>query len=445
MGVNQGGNASGFLFRKYMADLSDYLKSEFGVTIGSTILAHILWADDLILLSDTLGGIQKQLDGLKHFCSKNQMSVNELKTKIMVFGTDEKISVYFNNAIIEQVEQYKYVGCIIQSIKRPYADPFKLNYTYLCDQARRALFGIKHRLKSIGSIPPKALFHLINTSIKPILAYGSDVWGIYKYGRDTVDKMFLQIMKRALGVKQSTSTMMVYGETGQFPPSINCLHNTLCFLNRISYMNTDTLVRQVYEELGKLQACGFNNWYGKAWELMNTYGLSINSNHNHFKKLVKNTLKTKFANNLLEEILNVGKNPITRTYSLFKQTFGMESYLDKVSNFKYRQAISRLRVSSHDLMVEKGRQHLNKLVFEERLCPNCKSIEDEIHFLVCCPLYSIERKKFYEDIELDEDVINNVNPTTLICLLMNLKHKNHLEKLGAFIYFSFNKRRQFTS
>ena len=76
MGVNQGGNASGFLFRKYMADLSDYLKSEFGVNIGSTILAHILWADDLILLSDTLGGIQKQLDGLKHFCSKNQMSVN---------------------------------------------------------------------------------------------------------------------------------------------------------------------------------------------------------------------------------------------------------------------------------------------------------------------------------------------------------------------------------
>ena len=71
IGVNQGGNASGFLFRKYMADLSNYLKSQFGITIGNTILAHILWADDLILISDTLNGIKRQLNGLKQFCDKN--------------------------------------------------------------------------------------------------------------------------------------------------------------------------------------------------------------------------------------------------------------------------------------------------------------------------------------------------------------------------------------
>ena len=73
-GVNQGGNASGFLFRKYMSDLSDYLKTEFGITIGSSILAHLLWADDLILLSDTLIGMKTQLNGLKKFCYQNQMS-----------------------------------------------------------------------------------------------------------------------------------------------------------------------------------------------------------------------------------------------------------------------------------------------------------------------------------------------------------------------------------
>ena len=49
MGVNQGGNASGFLFRKYLADLSEYLHKEVGVCVGDSILAHLLWADDLIL------------------------------------------------------------------------------------------------------------------------------------------------------------------------------------------------------------------------------------------------------------------------------------------------------------------------------------------------------------------------------------------------------------
>ena len=62
IGVNQGGNASGFLFRKYLADMSDFLYKEVGVCIGGSILAHLLWADDLILFSDSLNGLQKQLN-----------------------------------------------------------------------------------------------------------------------------------------------------------------------------------------------------------------------------------------------------------------------------------------------------------------------------------------------------------------------------------------------
>ena len=70
--MNQGGNVSGLLFRKYMADLSNYLDKEFGVVIGNTILAHLLWADDLILISDSIHGLRKQLKGLTKFCSKNK-------------------------------------------------------------------------------------------------------------------------------------------------------------------------------------------------------------------------------------------------------------------------------------------------------------------------------------------------------------------------------------
>ena len=64
-----------------MSDLIQYLESEFGVAIGDTILAHLLWADDLVLISDTLYGLKKQLGGLKKFCDNNRMLVNELKKK----------------------------------------------------------------------------------------------------------------------------------------------------------------------------------------------------------------------------------------------------------------------------------------------------------------------------------------------------------------------------
>ena len=107
IGVNQGGNVSGLLFRKYIADLSDYLDKEFGVVIGNTILAHLLWADDLILISDSIHGLRKQLKGLYNFCSKNQMLVNFIKTKLMVFGSSCKVNVEFNEHIIEQVNDHK--------------------------------------------------------------------------------------------------------------------------------------------------------------------------------------------------------------------------------------------------------------------------------------------------------------------------------------------------
>ena len=58
LGVNQGGNASGLLFRKFLADLSEYLNAEFGICISIEILAHLLWADDLVLMSDTKQGLQ---------------------------------------------------------------------------------------------------------------------------------------------------------------------------------------------------------------------------------------------------------------------------------------------------------------------------------------------------------------------------------------------------
>ena len=117
-GVNQGRISSGLLFRKYMADLGDYLNAEYGVVISDEIIVHLLWADDLILFSDTEKGLQNLLNGLHKFCSNNQMIVNETKTKVMCFGKTVKPELYFNNNEIQHVEQYKYLGNIIRLLDR---------------------------------------------------------------------------------------------------------------------------------------------------------------------------------------------------------------------------------------------------------------------------------------------------------------------------------------
>ena len=67
LGVHQGGNASPTLLRTYLADLCEYLTKHVGLCISDTIVAHLLWADDLVLISDSEQGLQKQLDGLHKF------------------------------------------------------------------------------------------------------------------------------------------------------------------------------------------------------------------------------------------------------------------------------------------------------------------------------------------------------------------------------------------
>ena len=101
-----------------MADLSEYLYTAVGIWLGDSIVTHLLLADDLILLSDSVTGLQKQLNGLFRFCSDNVMIVNEMKTKVMVYGPANKnFSLTFNDKTLDIVDQYKYTDQITKSIK----------------------------------------------------------------------------------------------------------------------------------------------------------------------------------------------------------------------------------------------------------------------------------------------------------------------------------------
>ena len=112
-GVTEGGNVSPTLNRNYLPDLGDYLTHAYGLCMSETIVAHLLWADDLILISDSHEGLQKQLDGVETFCTKTFMIVNELKTKVMAFGKCDEVKVHCNEKIIERVTNYNYLGNII--------------------------------------------------------------------------------------------------------------------------------------------------------------------------------------------------------------------------------------------------------------------------------------------------------------------------------------------
>ena len=119
----------------------------------------------------------------------------------------------------------------------------------------------------------------------------------------------------------------------------------------------------------------------------------------------------------------------------------METYLSKVSNFKYRNAITKFRTSSHDLEIEKGRHNPHRLPLEQRLCKLCNVIEDEVHFLLSCGLYNSERTVLFNGFNIQNP--RYVPSHELFVYVMCSKNQRHLELLGEFIYKSFKKRSEY--
>lgn len=65
-----------------------------------------------------------------------------------------------------------------------------------------------------------------------------------------------------------------------------------------------------------------------------------------------------------------------------------------MTTLEKRREFTKLRISSHRLHVESGRYNKPKIPYELRKCPFCaNSIENELHFVVNCEMYTVVRKE----------------------------------------------------
>ena len=88
LGVKQGCPLSPTLFGLYVDGLEKHLRETAGNDAPYLIdylVPLLLYADDLILISTSAAGLQRQLDALQGFCEQRQLTVNLTKAKVVVF------------------------------------------------------------------------------------------------------------------------------------------------------------------------------------------------------------------------------------------------------------------------------------------------------------------------------------------------------------------------
>ena len=104
----------------------------------------------------------------------------------------------------------------------------------------------------------------------------------------------------------------------------------------------------------------------------------------------------------------------------------MESYLS-ITNYEYRKLITKLRISEHNLLIEKGR-HLN-ISREQCLCSHCKCIDDNIRFLLHCTINSELRSILNNE----NQIFNNSSESEKLSYILNPSTPSKVNKLGSFL------------
>ena len=98
------------LFNEFLSDLSSCLNATDDIDIDSTQFTHLLYADDIVLISETAEVLQNNIDLLHKFCAQWHLVVNITKTKTMQIGTKNKKHFTHNNQHIENIDVFKYLG-----------------------------------------------------------------------------------------------------------------------------------------------------------------------------------------------------------------------------------------------------------------------------------------------------------------------------------------------
>ena len=394
-GLRQGCPLSPILFNLFINELAFKIQAiGKGIDVDNEKISILLYADDVVLLTENEDDLQSMLSVLSEWCGQNDMSVNCTKSNIVHFRppSQRRTTYVFTccNETLSIVDSYMYLGLLLNEFL-----DYNITTRDVAQSASRALGLLIAKSKALGGMPYKVFTKLYDTMVWPVISYGAALWGNKTYA--CINAVQNRAMRFYLGTGKYSPNAAVSGDMGWQPPVIRQWKVVCAYWYRVTVMAESRLNKRIFLWCKSKANRSCKNWYFMVEEMLLSIDLNrfttglFECSKNYFLSYVISKLEQKHQVEWFNVVQNntgmrgKGGNKL-RTYSLFKTTYHVEPYCQMFLPRKHRSELSKFRSGVAPLRLETGRYE--GLEVDQRICPiRHSSVEDEKHVLLHCPLY----------------------------------------------------------
>lgn len=401
--------------------------------LAGRVLPPLLYADDMALLATTARGLQAQLRLLEAYCAERGLTVNLVKTKVMLLaGADSEeealqrarsARLTFGGGSLEAVPEFKYLGVVFHCC-RPLGESAAPGRA---SAGRFAAAMFEGRCSQLGLEATGLLLTLYRTFVDSSLSYGAAVWapglalraarrGVTGGSRmSEAEKLHISCLRRLLGLPQRTPNATVLAEAGEPPLHVTWLGRAARFWSSLLRAPEDSLLStimaasvQLAAEHGDAPAAQLP-WAAQLQQALREVGVEFDPAER--MPLQQAAIERAALQHHLQRVAATAAEPgrsrlrhyfcSVRPSCLTPDGYGMPTYLREVRERWRRVALAELRTGVHW-----GAEELERLLgparrpAAERECAHCATrghpgrVEDTSHILLDCLLYADIRPRF---------------------------------------------------
>ena len=244
-GTKQGGLTSCSLFNLFYYDLVESIQSShLGVTIGNNHFNCICYADDLLLCSTTVTGLQSLMNVANSYVKDCGLRFNANKTSCFIMGSNPFTTVpkwSIDNVSIKLQDNLNYLGAKLS----------KQGGAAHCDERAHKAINAFYALQGAGvkypGIRAPIALELYCSAVRSVLEYGNSATCVNRTNMIKLDKMQNKFVRQCVGLHKYCHVSPLLKATGILPMSESIVVQTLDLLKMC--MLNESVARDLYSEI----------------------------------------------------------------------------------------------------------------------------------------------------------------------------------------------------